>query len=85
MATIHREDRCKRAFAYKEFADHGAHVAFRTDALTAAHLPFPNLYTATTRRSAIDPSLETKTNEHFKVDLFSAVTAHKGCRLLHVD
>lgn len=69
------EDRCKRAFAYKEFADHGAHVAFGTDAPTAAHFPFPNLYNATTRRSAIDPCLETRTNEHFKVDLFSAMTA----------
>lgn len=69
------EDRCKRAFAYKEFADHGAHIAFGTDAPTAAHYPFPNLYNATTRRSAIDTSLEAKTNEHFKVDLFSAMTA----------
>ncbi|KAK5999480.1 hypothetical protein QM012_005481 [Aureobasidium pullulans] len=69
------EDRCRRAFAYKEFVDHGAHIAFGTDAPTAAHFPFPNLYTATTRRSAIDPCLETRTNEHFKVDLFSAMTA----------
>jgi predicted amidohydrolase YtcJ len=42
---------------------------------TAAHSPFPNLYTSTTRRSAIDPSLEAKTNEHVKVDLFSTMTA----------
>lgn len=68
-------DRCKRAFAYKEFADHGAHIAFGTDAPTAPHLPFPNLYNATTRRSALDTSLETTTNEHFKVDLLSAMTA----------
>lgn len=69
------EDRCQRAFAYKEFADHGAHIAIGTDAPTAPHLPFPNLYNATTRRSAIQPELQEKTTQHFKLDLFEAMAA----------
>lgn len=69
------EDRCQRAFAYREFAEHGAHIAIGTDAPTAPHLPFPNLYNATTRRSAIQPELTDKTTEKFKLDLFDAMAA----------
>ncbi|KAE8409365.1 amidohydrolase 3 [Aspergillus pseudonomiae] len=68
-------DRCGRAFAYKDFLDHGAHLAIGTDSPTAPHLPLRNLYTATTRRSAREPeSLET-VNEHFKLSLLEAITA----------
>ncbi|GAB1191070.1 hypothetical protein APSETT444_000239 [Aspergillus pseudonomiae] len=68
-------DRCGRAFAYKDFLGHGAHLAIGTDSPTAPHLPLRNLYTATTRRSAREPeSLET-VNEHFKLSLLEAITA----------
>lgn len=69
------EDRCKRAFAYKEFLDGGAPVAIGTDAPTARHLPFPNLYNATTRRSALEPESTDTVNSHFKLSLAQAATA----------
>lgn len=53
-----------RAFAYKDFLDGGACVAFGTDAPTAVHLPLPNLYNATTRRSATRPEMEVQTTPH---------------------
>ena len=68
-------DRCKRIFAYGDFHAHGATLAFGTDSPTAPHLPFPNLYNATTRRSALEPEVEAKTTEQFKVGIFDAVTA----------
>ncbi|KAF2649724.1 amidohydrolase 3 [Lophiostoma macrostomum CBS 122681] len=52
----------KRAFPYKEFLETDACVAFGTDAPTARHLPLPNLYNATTRRSATAPSMTEQTN-----------------------
>ncbi|KIY04194.1 uncharacterized protein Z520_00887 [Fonsecaea multimorphosa CBS 102226] len=67
--------RCGRAFAYREFLENGAPVAFGTDAPTAAHLPLPNLYTATTRRSAIEPESAERTNPQFAVSLAAAVKA----------
>jgi predicted amidohydrolase YtcJ len=68
-------DRCQRAFAYREFVDGGARLAFGTDAPTAAHLPLPNLYNATTRRSALDPGESRATNAHFGLGLAEAVAA----------
>ncbi|EAW14964.1 amidohydrolase [Aspergillus clavatus NRRL 1] len=68
-------ERCQRAFAYKDFAEGGAKLAFGTDAPTAAHLPLPNLYNATTRRSAMEPESSQTTNEHFGLGLAEAVTA----------
>ncbi|OQE35511.1 hypothetical protein PENCOP_c013G00324 [Penicillium coprophilum] len=59
MLVIHR---CKRAFAYQEFVDGGAHMTFGTDALTAEHHALPNVYVATTRRSSIDPSSQETVN-----------------------
>lgn len=50
-----------RAFAYKDFLDSGACVAFGTDAPTALHLPMPNLYNATTRKSAMRPEMTEET------------------------
>ncbi|ETN44221.1 uncharacterized protein HMPREF1541_10772 [Cyphellophora europaea CBS 101466] len=67
--------RCKRAFAYSEFVAGGAPLAFGTDAPTAAHLPLPNLYNATTRRSALEVVSAECTNEEFKVGLAEAVRA----------
>lgn len=54
----------ERAYAYKEFLDGGANVAFGTDAPTALHLPLPNLYNATTRKSATQPEMTTQTHPH---------------------
>jgi predicted amidohydrolase YtcJ len=68
-------DRCKRAFAYKEFMDGGAPLAIGTDAPTAPHLPFPNLYNATTRRSALEPESTDTVNAHFGITLVEAATA----------
>ncbi|KAF4213259.1 hypothetical protein CNMCM8980_009986 [Aspergillus fumigatiaffinis] len=68
-------DRCQRAFAYREFVDGGARLAIGTDAPTAAHLPLPNLYNATTRRSALDPGESRATNAHFGLGLAEAVAA----------
>jgi predicted amidohydrolase YtcJ len=68
-------DRCKRAFAYKEFLDGGAPFAIGTDAPAARHLPFPNLYNATTRRSATEPGCIDTVNPHFGITLAEAATA----------
>lgn len=67
--------RCKRAFAYKEFADGGAVLALGSDAPTAPHAPLKNVYTATTRRSAREPSLSDRVNPHFALDLAAAIAA----------
>ncbi|KAJ5957967.1 uncharacterized protein N7479_005117 [Penicillium vulpinum] len=67
--------RCKRAFAYQEFVDSGAHLAFGTDAPTAEHQALRNLYVATTRRSSIDPSSQNTVNSEFAVSLTTAVSA----------
>jgi predicted amidohydrolase YtcJ len=50
-----QDERCDRAFPWTEYKH--SHVAFGSDAPTAPHYPFPNLYTATTRRSCIDTTL----------------------------
>ncbi|KAL3463494.1 amidohydrolase 3 [Aspergillus heterothallicus] len=68
-------ERCKRAFAYKEFADGGAPLAIGTDAPTARHLPFPNLYNATTRRSALELESSDTVNECFGLGLSQAAAA----------
>ncbi|PVI00450.1 amidohydrolase family protein [Periconia macrospinosa] len=69
-------DRVKRAFAYREFAEHGATLAIGTDTPTAPHMPLPNLYVATTRKSARQPDAgDLPVNENFKLGLVEAVTA----------
>lgn len=69
------EHRCGRAFAYREFADGGAHIALGTDAPTAPQ-DFPaNCYVATNRRSAREPGLETVVNGHFALGLCESVVA----------
>jgi predicted amidohydrolase YtcJ len=67
--------RCERAFAYKEFREGGAPLAFGTDAPTARYLPLPNLYNATTRRSARQPESTATVNEKYGLSLVAAVTA----------
>jgi predicted amidohydrolase YtcJ len=66
-------DRLKRAFAYSDFADHGAHLTIGTDSPTAPYAPLPNLYVATTRKSARHP--EAPVNENFRLKIAQAVTA----------
>lgn len=67
------EGRCKRAFPYREFADGGAPLALGSDAPTAPHNPLPNMYVATTRRSAREPELETVVNPEFALSVYQAV------------
>ncbi|GJN66233.1 hypothetical protein PLIIFM63780_003699 [Purpureocillium lilacinum] len=62
------------AFPYREMAKGNACVAIGTDAPTARHLPFPNLYNACTRRSALDPSLKTQTNPKSALSLGQALS-----------
>lgn len=69
-------ERLKRAFAYKEFADHGAVLAIGSDAPTAPHAPLGNLYIATTRKSARQPEAgDAPVNENFKIGIAEAVSA----------
>ncbi|NMO01334.1 amidohydrolase [Gordonia sp. TBRC 11910] len=56
-AAVLGDHRVERGFAWPEFTDAGAVVAFGTDAPTAPNAPLPNMFIATTRRSAIDPTL----------------------------
>ena len=68
------EHRCKRGFAYKEFADHGATLALGTDAPTAPYSALENLYIAMTRRSAMEPELTATTNKEFALSMAAAFT-----------
>ncbi|KAJ9151626.1 Amidohydrolase 3 [Coniochaeta hoffmannii] len=67
--------RCKRAFAYREFADGGAPLALGSDAPTAPHSPLGNVYVGTTRRSYREPEMTTTVNENFALGLCEAVAA----------
>ncbi|KAK1247595.1 hypothetical protein MKX07_002504 [Trichoderma sp. CBMAI-0711] len=69
------EHRCKRAFAYRDFADGGAPLALGSDAPTAPHLPIPNMYVATTRRSYREPNLQTVVNPEFALTVCQSVVA----------
>lgn len=55
-AMLGEDERADRGFCWSEFAHAGSHVAFGSDAPVAPHHVMPNLYTATTRRSAVDPT-----------------------------
>lgn len=50
------DDRVERGFAWHEYEEAHALLAFSTDAPTAPYGPFANLYVAATRESALDPS-----------------------------
>ncbi|KIW65917.1 hypothetical protein PV04_08131 [Phialophora macrospora] len=73
--TLLGAERRGRAFAYREFLDEGVSLALGTDAPTAPNLPLPNLYTATTRRSAREPDSEEVVNKHFALPLLNAFSA----------
>ncbi|WP_217182704.1 amidohydrolase [Streptomyces sp. AC495_CC817] len=49
------DERIDRAFAWPEYEDAGALLAFSTDAPTAPHEALANMYVAATRASALDP------------------------------
>lgn len=51
------DHRVERGYPWPEFTAAGAVLAFGSDAPTAPHPPLPNMFVASTRRSAIDPSL----------------------------
>ncbi|KAK1977591.1 amidohydrolase [Colletotrichum cereale] len=67
--------RCGRAFAYREFADHGALLALGSDSPTAPWAPLQNAYVAATRRSAREPAYDVAVNEHFRLGVCEALTA----------
>ncbi|KAF4785529.1 amidohydrolase ytcJ-like protein [Colletotrichum scovillei] len=69
------EDRCHRAFAYREFADSGALMAIGSDSPTSPWAPMENLYVAASRRSARDPKFTGTFNEHFRLGLCESITA----------
>ncbi|KAI5459607.1 amidohydrolase 3 [Mariannaea sp. PMI_226] len=69
------EDRCKRAFAYREFADAGALMAIGSDSPTSPWLPMHNLYVATTRQSSRKPGYGKTVNEHFRLGLCESIVA----------
>lgn len=70
------KERLERAFAYKEFLDHGATLALGTDTPGAHYAPFQNLYVATTRKSAKEPAANDEpVNGHFKIGLCDAISA----------
>lgn len=68
-------DACKRAFAYREFLDHGARIAIGTDAPTAPHIPFNNLFNASTRRSFRRPDDPAQMNPQFAIKLNDALSS----------
>lgn len=72
------EDRCQRAFAYREFADAGALMAIGSDSPTSPYAPMHNLYVATTRRSSRDPQYAKVVNEHFRLGMCESMVAASG-------
>lgn len=68
------EDRCGRAFAYRDFADAGALMTLGSDSPTAPWDPLHNIYIATTRRSAREPESLEIVNEHFRLGVCEAIT-----------
>ncbi|KAJ6000483.1 hypothetical protein N7481_000892 [Penicillium waksmanii] len=71
-------DRCQRAFAYREFSDAGALMAIGSDSPTSPWEPMQNLYVATTRRSSRDPQYPDIVNKHFQLGMCEAVVAATG-------
>ncbi|POY74644.1 hypothetical protein BMF94_2406 [Rhodotorula taiwanensis] len=56
-AMLGYDERTHRSFPWDEFRAAGCRIALGTDAPTAPHESMPNLYVATTRRSALEPDL----------------------------
>lgn len=72
-AAMLGDERAERGFAWPEYRDAGALLAFSTDAPTAPYEALPNLFIAATRRSALDPSLPAL-QPGFAVPLAEALT-----------
>lgn len=71
-AAMLGDDRVDRAFAWPEYREAGALLAFSTDAPTAPHEALPNMYIAATRKSALDPSFEPR-HPHFALPLEDSI------------
>lgn len=67
--------RASHVFPYGAISQGGAILAIGTDTPTASYLPLPNIYTATTRRSARDPQSLKKTTPQFALSLAAAISA----------
>jgi hypothetical protein len=67
------DERVERGYPWREITDAGGVLAFGTDAPTAPHPPLPNMYVATTRRSALVAGLPANT-PHLAVPLAEALT-----------
>lgn len=52
------DERVERGYPWPEMTDQGARLVFGTDSPTSPFAPLPNMFIASTRRSALDPSLE---------------------------
>lgn len=72
------EERCQRAFAYREFADAGALMAIGSDSPTSPWAPLENLYVATTRHSSRNPQYSKTVNSHFRLGMCESVIAASG-------
>jgi predicted amidohydrolase YtcJ len=66
------DERVDRAFAWPEYEQAGALLAFSTDAPTAPHEALANLYIAATRASALDPAVPA-VHPQFALPLESAI------------
>lgn len=66
------DERVARAFAWPEYEDAGALLAFSTDAPTAPHDALANMYVAATRASALEPSIAA-THPQFALPLDRAI------------
>ena len=67
--------RYRHTVLYKSLQDRGAVLSLGTDAPTAPYAPLPNLYNATTRRSAREPESKDTTTEDIAISLAEAMTA----------
>ncbi|MFC8680625.1 amidohydrolase [Microbacterium ureisolvens] len=71
-AAMLGDERVDRAFAWSEYVDAGALLAFSTDAPTAPHEALPNMYIAATRKSALDGSFAPR-HPHYALPLEQAL------------
>ncbi|MGN7799453.1 amidohydrolase [Leifsonia sp. 22587] len=58
------DERVERAFPWSEYEDAGGLLAFSTDSPTAPHLALANMYVASTRASALVPSIPAAQPQH---------------------
>ncbi|CAH0224950.1 N-substituted formamide deformylase [Microbacterium oxydans] len=72
-AQLGGDERTQRAFAWPEYEEAGALLAFSTDAPTAPFEALANMYVATTRASALDPAVPA-VHPQFALPLERAIT-----------